>query len=1723
MKKFLLLFILFAFCSKITLAQTYGNEWINYDQKHYSFKIWRTGIYKIDYSTLINSNIPINQISSKNIQIFGKEKEIPLYIVDGGDDTLHNGDYILFYGERNDGWLDSTLYKNPNDIGNPGYSLFNDTINYFFTWNTSTNNLRFIEESATNYNSYTPCNYIITDLITYYASIYIEGYKEDYRSSSFYTPGEGWGTGNYGFGPNFNNPILNLNLNTSGVYIGNDAPSPRFVGISNRINSSTTFSGLGNHHTRWNIGNNDYTLLDEVKFGYGINYINTTFPISELTNGITPVKWSIINDQGASTDLQSLNYWSLSYPKIPDLNYSVFNKIKVPNSTISNKIRIDFSNIYPNSTLFVFGDVPKKINLQSNNGQYSTLLSNSTNGSTQEIIIHENNSIYSITNLTSVNSNGYFTNYSSFNYEKALLMIYHPSLDSSSLEYAAYRNSIQGGHHNVVLANIEELYLQFGGGIPKHINSIRRFSFYVYNQANEKPVALFMLAKGVVNDRFMLNFTASIARQNSSYYALNLIPPFGYPPSDQVITADLLNDSSTPLIPTGRISAQNNTQLINYLNKVKEYESEQDTVFCNNISELGWKKQVLHFSGGSDANQQTIFQSSLNTMENTIESANFAGEVSKYYKSSTNPFDINVLTDISDKIESGVSLMTFFGHNAPTTSGFEINLDSPENWSNQGKYPFMVSNSCFNGDVFTSQTSTSESFVNSLYSGAIGFLSPTNQGISNSLDDYSNRLYKELSTLSYRKPIGLQIKNTINYMDALSNSLTYKTASHQMTLNCDPLIKINAYPYPEIEIKQNDVTFSPSVIDLNTEFLTLNVVLNNFGKAVTDTFKLEVTRHFPNNLGDSTYTFLIPNLNFKDTLNLPIKLYPALSQGINNFDISVDIPNSIKEQFDEQFNNQINKTFYLNIDGIQPVLPYNYAVVPDENIVLKASTFNPIADINTYLFEIDTTDFFNSPEHRFHTVTGLGGVFEVKPNDWKNNVGQNFPLTMTDSTVFFWRVALQSPNPIWTEQSFQYIKGKTGWGQDHFFQFKNNTFDGIQYKHDEREKVYFPKLSELTCNNRSTTPTISINYEIDGIQQEFAICYPTPSIHVAVIDPATMKPWETYNCPSTTSGCGCTPINSNHQFGNANNGCGSCRTRVERYFVFKQNDLNQLTSLIDMVTNSVPDSHYLLIYAPLTADYNSINTLQPNFFTLMQSLGSTSINASHLPNEAFSFFCKKGAPSSAIEGFANGAVTFQIKGIMSGFDDEGMETSPFIGPSANWGNLYWKQHPKISNDIGDSTRLRIKFYNLDYALQQEIDTLFSLNDSLLNLNQIYNANQYPYIKLQSYYYDKLSPHTPAVLDRWHILYEPLPEAAIDGKNFVWQPKDTLDEGEKIKFAVDVKNIDNYDMDSLLVNYWIEDNNHFKIPIQYPRQDSLRIGETLKDTIEINTLGLSKGNILWMEVNPYLSGSYNITDQPEQKHFNNILQYPFYVINEEKNPILDVTFDKKHIINGDIISPKSNIEISLNDENQYLIMDSDDDTSRFTVYLTDPNGIQKRIYFKDSKGNDIMTWTPASSQNKSFKINYPLNIEKDGKYTLMVQGSDRSGNLSGEMDYKIAFEVIQASTITYLMNYPNPFSTSTKFVFTLTGTETPDKILIQIMNVSGKVVKEITQDELGPIYIGRNITEYAWDGTDNFGDKLANGVYLYTVKALINGQEIDKRTTEGDKYFKKEFGKIYIFR
>lgn len=79
-----------------------------------------------------------------------------------------------------------------------------------------------------------------------------------------------------------------------------------------------------------------------------------------------------------------------------------------------------------------------------------------------------------------------------------------------------------------------------------------------------------------------------------------------------------------------------------------------------------------------------------------------------------------------------------------------------------------------------------------------------------------------------------------------------------------------------------------------------------------------------------------------------------------------------------------------------------------------------------------------------------------------------------------------------------------------------------------------------------------------------------------------------------------------------------------------------------------------------------------------------------------------------------------------------------------------------------------------------------------------------------------------------------------------------------------------------------------------------------------------------------------------------------------------------------------------------------------------------------------------------------------------------------------------------MNYPNPFTTRTSFLFEHNQPGETFDILVHIYTVSGKLVKTITHP---PLFLegtrcDRDII--VWDGRDEYGDKIGKGVYVYRL-------------------------------
>lgn len=135
-----------------------------------------------------------------------------------------------------------------------------------------------------------------------------------------------------------------------------------------------------------------------------------------------------------------------------------------------------------------------------------------------------------------------------------------------------------------------------------------------------------------------------------------------------------------------------------------------------------------------------------------------------------------------------------------------------------------------------------------------------------------------------------------------------------------------------------------------------------------------------------------------------------------------------------------------------------------------------------------------------------------------------------------------------------------------------------------------------------------------------------------------------------------------------------------------------------------------------------------------------------------------------------------------------------------------------------------------------------------------------------------------------------------------------------------------------------------------------------------------------------------------------------------------------------------------------------------------------------------------------KLQYTLRNLSVGAHTLDVKMWDVNNNSS---TVRLEFTVTedQEVQLDHVLNYPNPFTTHTVFMYEHNQSCASLETQINIYTVSGRLVKTINQ--LVPTN-GFRVEGISWDGRDDFGDQLAKGVYVYQLKVTMpDGKKAQK--------------------
>lgn len=1239
--------------------------------------------------------------------------------------------------------------------------------------------------------------------------------------------------------------------------------------------------------------------------------------------------------------------------------------------------------------------------------------------------------------------------------EHNYIIISHPLLRLPAMgytdpvkAYAEYRASEAGGSYDTLVVNIQQLYDQFNYG---ESSPLAVFHFMKFLDIN-RPEYLLLVGKGLdVHYKYHRNPNA-----NAFATRKDLVPSAGFPGSDMFYTAGLAGTTHEPAVPTGRISAINSSGVAAYLNKVKEMEALP-------YSSL-WRKNILHLSGGILEGEPERFRDYMIEFQEKAEDYYLGGQVTAIAKYSKELGEIN----IAEQVNRGLNLVTYFGHSATDQLDFDIgDVTNPVlGYNNKGKYPVFLMNGCNLGSIFLTSKMLGENWVLAEDKGAAGFIAHSAYGFTGNLRDYTNMFYSvgyQDSTFM-RKGIGdIQKEVGRRYMESYSNTVLRITQIQQMILIGDPALQLFGAPETDLEITDNDLTiesFDGQPITALLDSFAVRMIVRNFGKAKRDTIRIEVVRTLSDN-STIVYDSLYPSAKYSDTLTLIIRKGRESGFGNNTFKVTLDPDNILTELSKE--NNVATKSFFVPLNGTRNLYPVNFGIVNRPTVNLSFQTTDIQSDEREFFVELDTLNTFNSPFKKTFTVKGkvLGR--------------QDVTLLSTDTLAYYWRTKLADPQAgediTWTQSSFTYIMdGSEGWAQVHFPQYLENQTEGLAADVNSRRLHFVESITPIavkTFGSSHPAHLTGVSVKIGNVEYNLRgnlyDCRDN-SFNLIAFDrkstvPYTAAQFEWYN--------------------RAGRNCGRLPWVINNYR-YDQMVTGAYGDLIYYVDN-VPVGDSVLMYSIGNARYS----LWPA--AAKAKLGELGVSAAQLnalqDGEPVIIYGRKGiAPGTAkfytTTELPKNMAVLDTSLTVTGRYSSGSMNSGLIGPATKWNSLITRP---TEIEAVDQVSFDLIGVNLNMEEQLIMDNVNGDKD----LSAV-NAEEFPYLKIVFNSEDD-TDLSSAQLNKWLLLYTPVPEGLL---LYYGNPEQVvINEGEIWQGDYGFLNVtDKTFPDSLAVTYEV-----FNQMLRTSQMEQIKIlpplpGDTTDFSIRVNTTNRGGLNDVEVYVNARIS--------PEQYYDNNILQQLGYlnVLIDSYNPVLDVTVDGRHLLNGDFVSSNPLIKTQIWDENIYVLKT---DTAGVRVFLTYPCSEATcqatRILLTQS---DVI-WHPATDTSP-FTVEFTPGNLADGEYKLRIEAVDARGNSSGVASYEITFQVNSEPTLVISDPYPNPFTDAAYVKLVISGSNLPERLEWRIINSNGQLQSQFETEDFKDLHIGTN--ELAWKGTDLNGNLLPGGMYIYTLKLTLEGKQ-----------------------
>lgn len=205
-----------------------------------------------------------------------------------------------------------------------------------------------------------------------------------------------------------------------------------------------------------------------------------------------------------------------------------------------------------------------------------------------------------------------------------------------------------------------------------------------------------------------------------------------------------------------------------------------------------------------------------------------------------------------------------------------------------------------------------------------------------------------------------------------------------------------------------------------------------------------------------------------------------------------------------------------------------------------------------------------------------------------------------------------------------------------------------------------------------------------------------------------------------------------------------------------------------------------------------------------------------------------------------------------------------------------------------------------------------------------------------------------------------------------------------------------------------------------------------------------------------------------------LIFALFGSSDAEAPHIKIGVEGQNFADGDNVSPHPTMTIMIEDESGF-----DFARTPFTVALDD-NKIEASelavFHNKDSKNQAVITFAPQL---------------KVGEHHLQIEATDINGNMAST---KVEFTVAGKFVLASIANHPNPFARQTTIAFNLT--DIAEQVKLGIYTVSGRLIRSFTFTDIS------GYVEQEWDGLDEDGNDIANGVYYLKFSARNGDKKIE---------------------